>query len=86
MYKMMIDCNQASFYSNKSQYENLSTIENIKFKSHLMACTPCSDYNKQNKIISSKLNNLKEIATQEQELKMDELKKSEIKENINKSL
>ena len=79
----MIDCNKSVYFSTKSQYEKLSIIEKIKFKSHLMACKPCNDFNNQNKIITDKINSL---VQNEQQTKMREQKKVEIKEEINNNM
>jgi|LGVD01.1.fsa_nt_gb hypothetical protein len=55
MYKMMISCDKATYYSDMSQYKKLNFSEKIKFETHLLSCKPCSDYHKQNKIITEKI-------------------------------
>jgi len=84
MYKMMISCDKATYYSDISQYKKLSLVGQIKFITHLVSCKPCSDYHKQNKILSEKI---KKVSTSNTtEIRLSEDKKVEIKNEIEKNI
>lgn len=82
MYKMMIDCDKSTYYSNKSQYQKLNFKEKIKLDIHLFACKPCRTYDKQSAIITEKIAQLEEIGSNGKELSMKAEKKDEIKNEI----
>ena len=84
MYKMMISCDKATFYSDISQYKKLSVAEQVKFRSHLVSCKPCSDYHKQNKILSE---TIKKVSIDNaNEIALSEGKKVEFKNEIEKNI
>jgi len=84
MYKMMISCDKATYYSDISQYQKLRFGEEIKFKAHLVSCKPCSDYHKQNKILSEKI---KKVSVNDfSDSRLSEEKKEDIKNEIKKNI
>ena len=84
MYKRMISCDKATYYSDMGQYKKLSFSEGIKFKAHLMTCKPCRDYNKQNIILSEKIKKISSLNTSETSL--SEEKKGIIDDEIKKNI
>lgn len=84
MYKMMISCDKATYYSDISQYQKLRFGEGVKFKAHLLSCKPCSDYHKQNKILSEKI---KKVSLDKfSDSSLSDEKKTEIKKEIKKNI
>ncbi len=84
MYKMMISCDKATYYSDISQYKKLSLAEKVKFRTHLVSCKPCSDYHKQNEILTAKI---KKVSVDKfNDIRLPEEKKVEIKKEIKKNI
>ena len=84
MYKMMISCDKATFYSDISQYKKLSLAEQVKFKTHLVSCKPCSDYHKQNEILSERI---KKVSIDNSNgIELSKAKKVEFKNDIEKNI
>lgn len=80
LYKMMISCDEATYYSNISQYKKLNLKERFSFKAHLLSCKPCGDYHKQNKILSEKI---KKVSIDDfSNSKLSEEKKQDIRKEI----
>lgn len=79
----MISCDEATYYSDISQYKKLSLKEKLSFKTHLMACKPCSDYHRQNEILSEKIKKVSFDNSSDKGLSED--KKNTIKEEIKKN-
>jgi hypothetical protein len=57
---MKLTCDEASAICDKSQYNEASLWEKIKLNFHLFLCKKCGLYAKQNKIMSTCLQKLKE--------------------------
>ena len=60
MHWMVFSCDRATFYITKREYQKLSCRENMQLNMHLIGCKFCRAFNKQNSIITQKLNMLKE--------------------------
>lgn len=82
MHHVMLSCDHATFFIAKRDYQKLSCRENIQLKMHLMGCKLCRTFNKQNAIITRKLNLLKDEPPQSE---LSPEKKNEIANLINKS-
>jgi hypothetical protein len=82
MHRVMLSCDTASFYITKKDYQKLKCTESIQLKMHLMGCKLCRSFNKQNEILSDKINILQENPPKAE---LSPQKKAEIEELINKS-
>lgn len=83
----MISCDQATFLSDKSQYEGLKVKDKINLHAHLMSCKPCSEYHKQNKIITDRIKKVKKFSLEHSRIdKLSEAKKLQLKREIEKFL
>ena len=83
----MISCDEATLLSDKSQYENLDLSNQFKLKIHLFMCNPCNTYHKQNKIITEKINEVKNFPTHHTSInRLSEEKKEIIKKEIDKKI
>ena len=74
MHRIMLSCDNATFFMTKKDYQKLSCKENVQLKMHLMGCKFCRTFNDQNVIISDKLRALEEnppIATLSTEKKKE---------------
>lgn len=72
---MKLTCDEASAICDKSQYNEASLWEKIKLNFHLFLCKKCGLYAKQNKIMSTCLQKLKDAENP----KTQHLNKEEIK-------
>ena len=54
----MMTCEDATLMMTRSEYEKLSYMNNIRLRMHIMLCKPCQSFNKQNKLITEKYNEL----------------------------
>lgn len=48
----MISCDKAALICNKSQYQEASLSEKFKLKLHILFCSTCSSFSRQNKRLS----------------------------------
>lgn len=72
---MKLTCDEASAICDKSQYKEASLWEKIKLYFHLFLCKKCGLYAKQNKIMSTCLQKLKEAENPiTQHLNQEEIK------------
>lgn len=72
---MKLTCDEASAICDKSQYNEASFWEKIKLQVHLFLCKKCELYSKQNKIMSTCLQKLKEAENPKtQHLNQEEIK------------
>jgi hypothetical protein len=72
---MKLTCDEASAICDKSQYNEASFWEKIKLRVHLFLCKKCGLYAKQNKIMSTCLQKLKDSEyPKTQHLNQDEIK------------
>ena len=55
MHRIMLSCDNATFFMTKKDYQKLSCKENVQLKMHLMGCKFCRTFNDQNVIISDKI-------------------------------
>ncbi len=77
MHSIMLSCEKATFFITKRDYVKLSCKENLQLKMHLMGCKFCRNFDKQNTMISEKLNTLQENPPSE---KLSDDKKLEIQQ------
>jgi hypothetical protein len=82
MHWMMLSCDKATFFITKRDYQKLSCKENLQLNMHLMGCKLCRAFNKQNAIITKKLNALKNNPP---EIKLPESRRVEIQKNLEKN-
>lgn len=79
MSKLFLNCDEANSICDKSQYNEASFFEKIKLTIHLIYCSACRLYSKNN----AKLTN---CIGKSQVKCIDESKKNEIKQKIEKEL
>ena len=58
---MKLTCDEATAICDKSQYKEASLWEKIKLSIHLFLCKKCGLYSKQNKVMSSCYQKLKDV-------------------------
>lgn len=58
---MKLTCDEATAICDKSQYKEASLWEKIKLNIHLFLCKKCGLYSKQNKVMSSCYQKLKDV-------------------------
>lgn len=55
---IMLNCETASMFISKSEYEKLSFWDNFRLKLHLLSCKFCRRFNIQSKFLSESLHQL----------------------------
>ena len=83
MHWMMLSCDKATFFITKRDYQKLSCKENLQLKMHLMGCKLCRAFNKQNAVITEKLNALREDPPKAE---LSESRRVEIQQALEKNL
>jgi hypothetical protein len=58
---MKLTCDEATAICDKSQYKEASLWEKIKLSIHLFLCKKCGLYSKQNKVMSTCYQKLKDV-------------------------
>ena len=79
MHALMLSCQQSTLLMTKNEYLKLSAKENMQLKMHLMGCKFCRAFDKQNKILTEKI---QQIHTHPVDLELDEKKKKTIQHSI----
>lgn len=79
MSKLFFNCNEANHVCDKSQYKEASLIEKIKLNIHLIYCSFCRKYSKNNAKLTKFVNNSKVEC-------LDHAVKKEMKVNLKKEL
>lgn len=51
MQKIMLSCEQATFFSSVKNYRKLNLLNRIQLKLHLMVCKNCFEFDRQSQII-----------------------------------
>jgi hypothetical protein len=82
MHWMMLSCDRATFYITRRDYQKLSCKENLQLNMHLMGCKLCRAFNRQNAIITEKLNVLKDEPPMAE---LSEARRIEIQQALNKN-
>lgn len=79
MHYLMLSCHQATLLMTKNEYQKLSLTENMQLKMHLMGCKFCRAFDKQNKILTDKIN---KIHTHPVDLELHPEKKIAIQQSL----
>lgn len=72
--KMMLSCERATFYVDKSQYEPLSCIEKFSLNMHLATCKFCRLYKVESNFITTQIKSINFITTTTKNLTQEEKK------------
>ena len=80
MMKMMINCEQATYLIDKSEYIELSAKEKFDLKMHLVTCKFCRLYKIESKIINDKIT--KVFTFNQIELKLSDEQKNRMIEKL----
>lgn len=78
---LMIDCSEAAFCCDKSQYEEASVSEKLKMLLHLIYCKKCRKYSEKNKKLTELINqsDLKTCTEEEKKAWKREIEKELVK-------
>ncbi|NQU51776.1 MAG: hypothetical protein HQ522_04490 [Bacteroidetes bacterium] len=83
MYKIMLTCKQATFYSSIKSFKKLEFVRGIQLKLHFMACKNCHEFDHQSQVIDQSLVNFHKNNTLQSEEKLSKEKIAELKDLIN---
>jgi hypothetical protein len=75
---LLIDCSEAAFCCDKSQYEEASVTEKLKMLLHLIYCKKCKKYAEKNKKLTELINkcDLKTCTEDDKKVWKEEIEKS----------
>ncbi len=82
--KFMINCDEATSICDKNQYGEATLPEKIRLNFHLFTCTSCSNYTKQNNLMSRIFG--KHLPACDGSEKLSEEDKLELSKNLKKEL
>lgn len=86
MYKIMLTCKQATFYSSVSSMVKIPFVRRMQLRMHFMACKACHDFDHHMKTIDKALVSSymdEQLLSNEH---LPEEKKAEIQSTLNQSL
>ncbi|MCF6357433.1 MAG: hypothetical protein L3J54_06450 [Draconibacterium sp.] len=83
MYKIMLTCKQATFYSSVKSFKKLKLVHRIQLKLHLSMCKSCHEFDHQNQIIDKSMTDFYKGKHLHSEETLSEEKKSQIKITVN---
>lgn len=86
MYKIMLTCKQATFYSSIKSMYKLPIVRRIQLKMHLMMCEDCHEFNHQSQIIDQSMVDFNKNETLQSEEKLSKEKISTIKKAVNQHI
>ncbi len=82
MEKIMLNCDQATYFVTKSEFESLGCIRKMQLKMHLAYCKFCRRFAQQNKIISEVLEDFKQVDQEHLHIRLSEEQQTKLKETI----
>lgn len=83
MHYMMLSCDTATFLMTKREYQKLKCKDNLQLNLHLLGCKFCRAFNKQNTILTEKMQMIRENPPME---KLSDKKKIEIEESLRNTI
>lgn len=83
MHAIMLSCHESTLLLTKNEYQKLSARENMQIKMHLMGCKFCRAFEKQNKVLTEKI---QQINTHPVDLELENDKKNHIQHNIDNQI
>lgn len=86
MYKIMLTCKQATFYSSTRNFQKLPFVRSIQLKLHLMMCEGCHKFDHQNQIIDQSMVDFHQNNNLQSEENLSPEKKSQIKYTVNQEI
>ena len=83
MYKIMLTCKQATFYSSIKSFRKLNLVHRIQLKLHLSMCKSCQEFDHQSQLIDQSMDSFYKNEQNISEENLSEEKKSQIKATVN---
>ncbi len=86
MYKIMLTCKQATFYSSIKSFQQLPFVRRMQLKMHLMMCKNCHEFDHQSQIIDQTITEIQKNETLQSEEKLSAANISNLKNTVNQQL
>jgi hypothetical protein len=83
MYKIMLTCKQATFFSSIKNFKKLKFIQRFQLKLHFMLCKSCHEFDHQSQIIDESLAGFHQNSNLQSEETLSKEKTLQIKETVN---
>ena len=86
MSAIMLDCEKATLYATKSEFQSLGCVRRVQLKIHLVTCEFCRSFVQQSKIITKQLHVMKDIDPENLELHLTQKQKEDLRETVESHL
>jgi hypothetical protein len=86
MYKIMLTCKQATFYSSIKSFQQLKLVRRIQLKMHLLMCKNCHEFDHQSQIIDHSMSDIFNTAKLKVDEKLSDEKISQLKKAVNQQI
>lgn len=86
MFKIMLTCKQATFYSSIKSFYKLPFVRRIQLALHFMACKNCHEFDHQSQVIDQSMLDFYRNQAQLSEEGLSQEKLSEIREAVNQQI
>jgi hypothetical protein len=86
MYKIMLTCKQATFFSSIRSFQQLKLVQRIQLKLHLLMCKNCHEFDHQSQIIDHSMSDIFDTANLRVDEKLSNEKISQLKEAVNQQI
>ena len=86
MYKIMLTCKQATFFSSIKSFQKLKLIHRIQLKLHFMVCKDCHEFDHQSQLIDQSMADFHKNNQLRSEEILSEEKKSQIIHTVNQHI
>jgi len=86
MYKIMLTCKQATFYSSIKSFQQLKLVRRIQLKMHMLMCKDCHEFDHQSQIIDQSMSDFFNTVQLDPQEKLSEEKIEQIKNTVNQQI
>lgn len=86
MYKIMLTCKQATFYSSIKSFQQLKPVQQIQLKLHMLLCKSCHEFDHQSQIIENSISHIFDTSKLQADEKLSDEKMMQIKEAVNQQI
>ena len=83
MYKIVLTCKQATFFSSVKNFKKLRFIQRFQLKLHFMLCKSCHEFDHQSQIIDQTLDDFHQNKNLQSEKTLSKEKTLQLKELVN---
>lgn len=86
MYKILLTCKQATFFSSIKSYQQLNLVCRIQLKMHMLMCKNCHEFDHQSQMIDQSISDLFNVTHLNIGEKLSTEKMLQLKEAVNQQI